>query len=311
MQIIWTSGKGFDMGMVKSDGTFLQLTDDHDAQIGTFSPDGRYLYFSGTVESEQEEAGTTKGKRENIISQISQISRLDLKTGQVTRISDGSGDDELPACSPDGKQLAFVSRPVAFDSEEPWKLYLMDTDGKNRRLLDPDTPGNQGYPSWSPDGTKIVYAYLKTQLYGCIARGVLKVRDLKKNTTTNLTGLFELCSEPSWSPDGKHIAYIAFTYYGKPTKHIWVMRSDGSDKRQLTTGPEDQQPVWSPDGRQVLFNRPDGGNRKIFAVDVTTREVKKLFELPGASLVLQQVQLDRKVDSLAEGQPKTGSRGKL
>lgn len=59
--------------------------------------------------------------------------------------------------------------------------------------------------------------------------------------------------DPAWSPDGRT---IAFTGIGGGT-HIWTVRSDGSDPKQITTGDgfSDGQPTWSPDGRRIAFLR--------------------------------------------------------
>src|SRR5262245_43993033 len=54
-------------------------------------------------------------------------------------------------------------------------------------------------------------------------------------------------SSPRWSSDGKWLAYVA-------GGQIWVMRPDGSDKKQITkisTGAGG--PVWSPDGKWIAF----------------------------------------------------------
>ena len=39
-------------------------------------------------------------------------------------------------------------------------------------------------------------------------------------------------------------------------KHeLWIVDSDGTNKRQLTSGPGDQHPRFSPDGRKIVFSR--------------------------------------------------------
>jgi len=40
---------------------------------------------------------------------------------------------------------------------ENYEIYVMNADGSNQLRLT-DHPGDDMYPSWSPDGTRIVYA---------------------------------------------------------------------------------------------------------------------------------------------------------
>src|SRR5215469_8228266 len=58
--------------------------------------------------------------------------------------------------------------------------------------------------------------------------------------------------EAAWSPDGRKIAFVSIR---NSTSHIFVMNADGSEVRQLTSGPGDNiHPMWSPDGTRILFN---------------------------------------------------------
>ena len=75
---------------------------------------------------------------------------------------------------------------------------------------------------------------------------------------------------PDWSPDGKHIVFAR-----APTKgaySIWTVTADGSDLHRLSppcrAGGEipkcpadDGWPVWSPDGKQIAFQRLSGALR--------------------------------------------------
>src|SRR4051794_3575501 len=77
--------------------------------------------------------------------------------------------------------------------------------------------------------------------------------------------------EPAWSPDGRRIAFVRGSRDCGPGEDctieadgpIWVMGASGGGARQLTR-PDvspfgDSSPSWSPDGKQVLFNREGVG----------------------------------------------------
>lgn len=60
-------------------------------------------------------------------------------------------------------------------------------------------------------------------------------------------------------PDGALIAYDAFSFDRDPFEvGIWIMGSDGSNPRRITTGAIDVEPVWSPDRTRLAFGRITG-----------------------------------------------------
>ena len=89
---------------------------------------------------------------------------LDAASGTTTALTSGGYDELLPAWSPDGKSLAFVSkRRPDFDRDANWDVYVMDaTPGATPRQLTtfegPDNdPETESRPAWSPDGRSIAY----------------------------------------------------------------------------------------------------------------------------------------------------------
>ena len=55
----------------------------------------------------------------------------------------------------------------------------------------------------------------------------------------------------SLSPDGTRVAMISMA---NGTTDIWLQNVDGSGLRQLTNDPPaDAWPVWSPDGRSIMY----------------------------------------------------------
>ncbi len=83
--------------------------------------------------------------------------------------------------------------------------------------------------------------------------------------------------EPAWSPDG---AQIAFASKRDGPSHLFLMNSDGSGTRAVTSGAvEDGNPSWAPNGKEIAFERgipghlfmmgADGANpRRVTADDV-------------------------------------------
>jgi Tol biopolymer transport system component len=60
-------------------------------------------------------------------------------------------DDTAPALSPDGAQVAFMSRRSG-----NWDIFVVDIDGQNLRQLTTD-PAQDGLPAWAPDGQVVAF----------------------------------------------------------------------------------------------------------------------------------------------------------
>ncbi len=82
-------------------------------------------------------------------------------------------------------------------------------------------------------------------------------------------------TDPAVSPDGSRIAYEFFS-------GIWVMNSDGTGKRRLTSGTlTDSSPAWSADGTKIAFSRRlASGDEDIFVMNADGTGQKNLTNTP-------------------------------
>jgi Tol biopolymer transport system component len=167
---------------------------------------------------------------------------MDSAGDEQTRLTT-TGADAAPEWSPDRKLIAFHSTRDG-NSE----IYVMSAAGTGVTRLTKD-PLFDRNPTWSPDGTKIVFEhgpeqYNARDLYVMNADGT-GVRRLTQSNADDF--------DPAWSPDGKRIAFASTRDGGID---VFVMNADGSQVVNLTKTPESQEfgPSWSPDGTGIAFH---------------------------------------------------------
>lgn len=156
-------------------------------------------------------------------------------------IVSGAGAQNRPliAWSSDRANPVLVDRDAGhFD------IYVMDDLGNGvRRLTDAD--GDQGYPSWAPDGKRLAFTHHAHDDDG------IYTMDADGGDWTPLTTHPAGDGTPSWSPTGEQIAFVSNR---DAQAEIYVMNVDGSGVRNLSQhGAMDTYPAWSPDGTRIAF----------------------------------------------------------
>jgi Tol biopolymer transport system component len=129
-------------------------------------------------------------------------------------------------------------------------IAVVASDGTKPHLLT-DGSANYGFPSWSPDGRRIVY---RGSTEG---KSTLFVMDSETREAKPLKTGAEKENFPAWSPSGD---IIAFTSYRDGDYDIYTIRSDGTELKRLTNSPgNDAHCSWSSDGKWIAFASARGG----------------------------------------------------
>jgi len=161
--------------------------------------------------------------------------------------SDKEGAAFVPTWSPGGQWIAFgFGGFFGARRTKPAKLMMVRADGSQQsKDLTKGLP-NSGFPTWSPDGKRIVYRVWGDGDFG------LRELNLADGSVKTLTT--ELDNFPAFSPSGDA---ITFTRRSAKTDDydIFTMRPDGTHAKQLTTTPgNDSHSSWSPDGKYILWS---------------------------------------------------------
>lgn len=172
-----------------------------------------------------------------------------------------NGDGEI--------RLSSLEGQIAFGHAEDISVARPDGSGE-RRLT--SRVGPEDDPSWSPDGSRLVY---RDSRRGYNRNDEIFVMNVDGSGRKNLTRTILNEWGPTWSPDGSLIAFNSI-------HQLYVMRPDGSGKRLIaeTSG---EYADWSPDGRRIAFmslqddqGSPRDSNYDIFVVNIDGTGLRQL-----------------------------------
>jgi Tol biopolymer transport system component len=144
--------------------------------------------------------------------------------------------------SPDGDSLFFGLGPFFLRPPMGAQIATIQSDGSGLRQLTTGS-NNNGFPSPSPDGKRVVYRTLGPDGQG------LRILNLPDGKITTLTTGYD--TFPVWSPRGD---IIAFTRQLDGDFEIFSIHPDGNDLRRLTNSPgNDSHCGFSPTGEWIAF----------------------------------------------------------
>jgi Tol biopolymer transport system component len=208
----------------------------------------------------------------------------DLATGRTDRLLLNPVSARLPDAypegalfSPDVRQIAYIWEP---DGQTNNELRIVENHpGAKPRVLVNDPRVRWPRPvAWSPDGREILAEFQQggdrtwQLVWISVTDGrvrVVKSLDWRPAGTTRAT----------LSPDGRFIAYdVLVTNPSKAPsggelgdRHVYIIPADGGVEVDVTrTAGTSSGPLWSPDGRYLLYLSDRSGTRDLWAIPVTS-----------------------------------------
>ncbi len=159
--------------------------------------------------------------------------------------------------------MLVISAGAAEDTEEQDKWDVNAPPGNSRQVEINTTRGTWMSLDVSPDGRTIAFDLLGDIYSMPVDGGAARVLD---------SGL-AWSMQPRFSPDGSEIAFTSDAGGGD---NIWIMRADGSNKRQLTKESFRllNNPSWSPDGNFIAARKHFTTTRSLGTGEIWLYHVK-------------------------------------
>ncbi len=245
-----------------------------------YRPDGKKIIFASShLDPDLDKPKETSPKKgyEWDFNAHMDIFEADPDGANLKRLTDAPGYDAEGSYSADGRFIVFTSQ-----RDGDLEIYVMNADGSDQRRIT-HGKGYDGGPFFSPDGRSILY------------RGDRR-NDGKQNLQIRLVGadashdraltdneLFNWC--PFWHPSGKSFIFTQADHSlrargEKPNYDLYLMKVPQGDTAKpaptpesmvrITTDPAfDGLPVFSPDGRMLMWTSRRGGleHPQVFIAD--------------------------------------------
>jgi Tol biopolymer transport system component len=203
---------------------------------------------------------------------------MDLNTKSTIQVTDTElADEGTPSWSSDSQSIAFHTNNGGGFYKILQVTYPLNDKGKNTfQTLISESDINALHPSFSPNGTKLLYALVDSS-----NNGILHVYDYETRKDKIITQKTEQPINGSWAPDSNKIIYWT------NISGIYQINSDGTGNIQVGSIKNIKgTPFYSPDGKKITFARGYGfaDDYDVWIMDNDGRNPKKITTEGGISL---------------------------
>lgn len=220
-----------------------------------------------------------KQDREGYLTHVyDHIGVFDLATRSHVVLTSGQVDDRSPAWSPDGSQIAFLSKRGHTEPDRTNNTDLWAVDaraGSTPRQVTATPRAENGRPAWSPDGARIAVLLGEVDslgAYGQNALAMVPAPTADSAPVTNpalfMTALDRAVSNIAWSADGELLSFLVQDDRRQQVATVPTARVSTRGVEPLTTGSRSIRAI-SPgkDGHYAVLMTTPVQPAEVFALE--------------------------------------------
>jgi TolB protein len=222
-----------DLFLMNTDGT--EQTYLIRGSSATWSPDSKNIAYHASASGEglpiKPDPGAATSDSDIFVANVDDLLASEAGPQNITNNGSDTIDDD-PDWSPDGTKLAFTSHPPSDNPINPIhaEIYVINPDGTGLTRLTFNNYEERA-PSWSPDGSRIVFmARVGTRGGNGFEICVMNADGTNFVQLTD-NAVFE--GTPTFSPDGQKIVWGRDVGAGQG-QELFLMNADGTNQMQLT-----------------------------------------------------------------------------
>jgi Tol biopolymer transport system component/DNA-binding winged helix-turn-helix (wHTH) protein len=186
---------------------------------------------------------------------------------EILQVTPDNFDAFLARWSPDGSHIAVMAR----EPGKVWRIYITSANGGDLQPVLQETR-NAADPSWSPDGTSIVFGRTNDEMGKDNPARTLVLVHLTNNAVEQIPGSNGLFS-PRWSPDGKYIAALTLD---QTRVRLFTVATQTWTTLSVPSGAD---PIWSTDSRYLFIHASLDPSQPIDRVSIPDGHVDQIVRL--------------------------------